>query len=761
MIKLLFFLLICSSLLLPQEIIKTGLLMGRVVDAENKQPLPGVNIYISDLNIGTSTDIDGKYSIKELLVGSHSVKYSFIGYESFTAVDVIIRSDRITYQDAELFSTSIGLDSVIVTDGYFSNLDNKPVSTIEYSAEEIRRAPGSAGDISRILFGLPSIAKTNDGKNSLIVRGGSPVENSFYVDNIEINNINHFATQGSSDGLFGILNIDFVKNVVFNAGGFSSIYGDRLSSVMEITLREGNRNEYDAQANLNFGGISGQYEGPINGNKGSFMISANKSFLDLLMNTFAKGYPAPEYVDVHTKVVYDLSDKHKLSFIDIYANDIYNVSYDKAFENEFNRFGSTKYLTNTAGLNWLFLWDHSGYSNTSVSSTIKKQEVYLNQTKSSDRFLSNNTTENLISLRNINYFKLNENHKFDFGLEVKADINNFNYTFFQYRDEYGNIQSSSTTTGKLNTIRGSGFATYHLSPIYNFTISLGGRIEYFDYTDKVLFSPRNSITYKIDPLTSISASAGIYYQNLPALILAQSNEFKKLSTPKAFHYVLSLNRMITEETRLTLEVYFKEYSDLPVDPSQPKDFLFDQVVTTGMFTGHSNLIDNGKALSKGVEIILQKKLAKDYYGMISASYSLAKYKDLNGVWRNRIYDSRFNFNIEGGYKPDNEWEFSLRFIYAAGAPYTPFDEMLSKQFNKGIIDLSRINNSRLPDYHSLNLRVDRRFYFNTTNLVVFLSIWNVYNRDNVSAYVWNEVKNEIEREIGWNTIPVFGVEYEF
>lgn len=744
-----------------QETDKSGSLTGRVIDNENKMPLPGVNVYLKNMNTGSATDINGNYKIEKLPVGNYVVVYSFIGYIPVSVPDIIVRSGRITYQDVELQSSSVEFDSVVVSGGYFSEAENKPVSTIQFSSEEIRRAPGSVGDVSRILFGLPSVAKINDGKSSFMVRGGSPVENSFYLDNIEINNINHFSTQGSTDGFFGMLNIDFVKNVTFNAGGFSPLYGDKLSSVMEINFREGNRTEYDGQINLNFGGIGGQIEGPFANKKGSFLFSANKSYLDMMMKVFAEGYPSPEYYDAQTKIVYDISENHKLTFLDIFANDVYNIPYDKAVDKEMNQYGNTKIITNTAGLNWMYIWGQNGYSNTSLSNTINSRNVFLNETKSQNMFLSNNTNENTFALRNINYYKLNDEHKFEFGVESKFGLNKFNYTFFEYQDEYGNVQPTVEVADNLNTISAGTFLMYHSSIVKDISLSLGGRIDYFDYTDKLLYSPRGVLSYKFSPSTSISASAGIYYQNIPSLVLAQSDEFKKLKTPVAIHYVLSLSHMLTEETRLTVEVYEKDYSNLPVDPAQSKDFLFDQVVTTGLFTNHSNLLSSGKALSRGVEVMIQKKLAMNFYGMISASYSKAEYKDLNGVRRNRIFDNRFNFNVEGGYKPNNEWEFSCRFVYAGGAPFTPFDMQLSQQYNKGILNLENINTYRLPDYHSLNLRVDKRFYFDKTNLVVFFSVWNVYNRDNISAYTWNEVKNKIAKEVGWNTLPVFGIEYEF
>ena len=159
--------------------------------------------------------------------------------------------------------------------------------------------------------------------------------------------------------------------------------------------------------------------------------------------------------------------------------------------------------------------------------------------------------------------------------------------------------------------------------------------------------------------------------------------------------------------------------------------------------------------------MLQKKLAMDFYGLVAASFSRARYQDLYGDWYDRMYDNRFNFTLEGGYIPNDNWEFKLRWIYAGGAPYTPFDMEQSKMYNKGILDTDRINSERLPDYHSLNIRVDKRFYFSGSNLILYLSVWNVYGRENVASYVWNEVENEPDVQYQWSTLPVLGIEYEF
>jgi hypothetical protein len=159
--------------------------------------------------------------------------------------------------------------------------------------------------------------------------------------------------------------------------------------------------------------------------------------------------------------------------------------------------------------------------------------------------------------------------------------------------------------------------------------------------------------------------------------------------------------------------------------------------------------------------MVQKKLAKDIYGMISGAYSKARYRGYDGIWYDRAYDNQFNFNIEGGYKPNNRWEFSLRWEYAGGAPYTPYDIVASEALGKGVHDETRVNAERYPDYHSLNLRFDRRFNFVGSNLIFYLSVWNVYNRNNIGGYEWNEFDNAPEASEQWSTLPILGLEYEF
>lgn len=261
--------------------------------------------------MGAATGTSGEFVINNVPVGSYSLLFSYIGYEPVAKADVIVKSQRITFVDAELKLSSVEMKGVVVRPGYFAEAEDQSTSVIGFSREEIRRAPGSAGDVSRIVFGLPAVAKVSDTKNSLIVRGGGPTENGFYIDNIEIPNINHFPEQGSSGGPIGMLNVDFIGDVNFHTGSFSTVYGDKLSSIMDISFRKGNQDELDAQIDMSFAGFGAIAEGALPDGSGSWFFSARRSFLDLIVKAIGEDETSlPQYSDLQGKLFFDLSPRH-------------------------------------------------------------------------------------------------------------------------------------------------------------------------------------------------------------------------------------------------------------------------------------------------------------------------------------------------------------------------------------------------------------------------------------------------------------------
>ncbi|MCK4893465.1 MAG: TonB-dependent receptor [Calditrichia bacterium] len=742
--------------------ISTGRVEGRLIDAETKMPLIGANILIINTVLGAASDMKGEFVIENVPVGNYSLQFSYIGYKSVIKTDVIIRPGRRSFVQAELNMAAISSDEVVVTAGYFNQKSDQPLSLANFSREEIRRAPGSAGDVSRIILGLPSLAKMDDQSNNLIVRGGSPLENTFYIDNMEMPNINHFPTQGASGGAIGILNVDLIEDVDFHTGGFSAVYGDKLSSIMNINFREGNRSRYDVQLDLNFAGFGGVAEGPLL-NKGSWLVSARRSYLDFLVKTVNVGSTmAPSFGDYQGKLVYDLNPAHKLTLIGIYADEHNSPDQETAIENDMVFFGNQDNYQSMLGVNWQALWQKIGYSNTSITYNGARFVEDFYETGSGDPLGRNRSFEQSITFRNVNHFKLHPNHSLEIGAEIKALNSDFNNYQDEYSDAFGNLVPASYVLEEIREHKVSGFASYIFKPMPSLTTTMGIRTDYFSYNNNFHLSPRIAFSYQLNSRLKINGATGVYYQNLPLLLLVSSDRNRDLKDLYAVHYIAGMEYLLTASTRMTMEFYQKNYRDFPIDLTQPGLFLLDEVFyKQGYVFNNQQLNSVGKAYSRGIELMIQKKLARDFYGLASASFFRTRYQGADDTWRNRIFDNRLIVSIEGGYKPNSRWEFSLRWIYAGGRPFTPYDVEASQALNRGVYDESQINEDRYPAYHSLNVRFDRRFHFSRSNLILYLSVWNTYNRQNVSAYFWNQTENKQGTIYQFSMLPIFGLEFEF
>jgi hypothetical protein len=736
----------------------SGTISGKLVDADTKEPLPGANVTIEETFMGAATDLEGNFTISKVPVGSYTLQFRFIGYETLLKTDVIVRSKRITFINAELHMSVLEMDGVVVTGGYFSDVDEQPTSSINFSYEEIRRAPGSAGDVSRILMSLPSVAKVNDQSNNLIVRGGNPIENTFFIDNIEMPNINHFPHQGASGGPIGMLNVDFIQDVNFYAGGFSAIYGDILSSIMDLTFREGNRSEFDGQLDLNFSGFGGVAEGPLFNNKGSWLFSARRSYLDFVVDVFEVGSTiAPIYGDIQGKLVYDLNPNHKLIILGVFADDHNAPDRETGEENYMTHYGNQDLYQSTVGINWRSIWNKSGYSNTSVAYTSNKFNEDFYETTTGIYDTRNRSQEQSFKFRNVNHFRLNKRNTVEFGVEAKHLAEEYDNWYGETNNAFGDTVPALTMQQDISAQKLAAFVNYIAKPFNRLTTTLGLRADYFSYSENVTVSPRFACSYQLSSLTSINGAVGIFHQNLPLLLLSQHESNKELRDPMAVHYILGIDHLITGNTKLTLEVYQKDYQRFPMDALQPALFIIDE----SYFDNYGSLIDNGKALSRGVEIMIQKKLAQNFYGLASASFFRSRYQGGDGIWRDRNFDNRVTFSVEGGYKPNRKWEFSMRWIYAGGVPYTSFDIEQSKANHRPVYDENQVNTTRYPDYHSMNIRFDRRFHFSGSNLVFYLSAWNIYNHKNIANYFWNDKEQKQDEVYQWLLLPIFGLEYEF
>jgi len=293
-----------------------GTIVGVVRDQETHVPLQGANVVIQGTNLGAATTGDGRFRISGVSPGTYSIRAGMIGYAKVTKTDVVVTSGQRTQIMLELSQVAVELGEITVRSSYFSRPQELATSSHTLNFEEIRRSPGASEDVSRVVQSLPGVVLNTDLRNDLIVRGGSPFENYTAIDNLEIPTINHFATQGATGGAMGMVNTELIRDVTFLTGGFPAKYGDRLSSVMEIELREGNRERTGGKVNLNAAGLSLVGEGPM-ASRGSWLVSARRSYLDFLLKNFnfAGITIIPNYIDAQVKLAYDLTNTDRLAFL--------------------------------------------------------------------------------------------------------------------------------------------------------------------------------------------------------------------------------------------------------------------------------------------------------------------------------------------------------------------------------------------------------------------------------------------------------------
>ncbi len=735
-----------------------GTIQGKVAEYLRSTVIPGTQVQIMNTRFSTITNAKGQFKLLNLPVGSYTVKFSVAGFKPFISTDIIVRPNRITFLHIELREQRLQLtEKVKVTAGYFSKNEEVPHSVLNLSKEEVRRAPGTIGDVSRVLKAMPGVAGNGDETTDLIVRGGSPLENGFFIDNIEVPNINHLPRIGSTGGVLSGLNQDLVQNVDFFTGGFSANYGHRLSSITDITFREGNKEEFDGQLDINMVQAGGVMEGPLFSGNGSWLVSVKQSYLQLMKKAGILNVGAvPNTFDSQVKLTFDINAKHKINILNVFLKGDYQEEYDDGFTYEDN-----KYTQNTIGINWIANWSERFLSNTSLSySFLNRNDGETNgyQTDTPWQWFADNSAT-YFALRNFNYLFFNNRNKCVFGFQVKYQSDEID----RYQDGYTNWMGDPVPDSWLKqsykTINSSIFFSYIWQPLKRLTTTIGLRGDHWSAHQKLRMSPRLSFSYALTPRFSVNGGFGIYYQSLPMSLLAYWPQSKRLDHMRAAHYTFGLEFFPGAGTKITLEVYNKEYDHLPIDPFIPQGMVTDSLIDS--YYVPLSVVSEGAGYSRGIELLVHKKLTRKFYGLISASFFRSRYKDMKDQWWNRFFDNRYLVNLGAGYKPNNKWEFSFKWTLVGGRPYTPFDTERSIAQRQAVYDQTRFMGARIPAYSSLNIRVDRRFYFGKSNLIVYLDVWNILNRKNVYEYEWDGFYQAPAGQHQLTILPMLGVEYEF
>jgi len=741
-----------------------GGISGKVRDSRTGLPIPEIRVTLRETGRAARTDRTGGFEFRDLPEGEYVLAFSGEAYHPQSRSGVRVTAGRVAHFTIDLeprFDNP--REDVTVTASPLPLPEREEVSTLHFQGKQADRIPGSFHDVSRILKAVPGASHISQKSNDLIVRGGSPWENGFYIDNIQVPNLNHFQSQATSGGVVGVLDTSLIQDMSFQTGGFSAAYGNRMSSIVDIRFREGDRTRVRSELNIDLTGFGGRAEGPLWKRRGSWLLSLQRGYHDMLADLVGYGI-APRFGDLHVKLAYDLNASHKLTLLNIFADSRLRYDLEKAVEAGFNSDLDFTTRQNTIGLNWFASWGSRGYSNTSLSFAYYNNSYSATgvdpESTGRDYRLTEETSGGL-TLRHVSVFSTGNGSRLEFGSELKRTRLDFSNSFSEYLNRWQTQFPEMLVRGRLGVIHAAGFATWRFEPLEPLAVSLGLRAETFSYNRHVLLAPRFSLSWRLSPRLSLRGAWGVYYQTVPLFLLSGSEDNRGNADPRAHHLILGLTCSLGEDITLTLDIYRKSYRRVPLTPDDPTRFVLDSGLDFSFYRSYNRLLDTGRAECRGVEILLRKRTMDRLYGLIGLSLFRSRFQDLGAVWRSRVNDNRFLLTALAGFRPNERWGGNIRLQLAGGIPYTPFDIELSVKNNRAILDPERILTERYPFYMTVDFRLERRFRWKRTALDLYLGVINLLNRRNVEAYFWNRIDNVPDVIEQIPLLPVFGAVFRF
>lgn len=725
---------------------QTGIIQGKVINGINNEPLPFATVAIQGTTIGATTDIDGLFKLDKLAPGTYTIEASLVGFKKKTIFEVNVNNAKPVYLEIPMEEASTDLKEVEITTSPFNKTEESPVSLRTIGAAEIQRLPGANRDISKVIQSLPGVASTPSFRNDIIIRGGAPNENRYYLDGVEVPNINHFATQGSSGGPVGLINVNLIKDVDFYSGAFPSNRGNALSSVFEFKQRDGRSDKWVFSGLVGNTDIGITADGPISKNS-SLLFSARRSYLQGLFSILGLPF-LPTYNDYQIKYKVKFSDKADLTIISLGALDQFQLNRSIENPDEEQRYILDNIPTNnqwnyTIGAN-LRLFAKKGYKNIVISRNMLRNTAikYKQNIETDANRILDYASDEIENKFRFESTSREGNYKFNYG--VNYQYAKYNVSTYQKIATQFNPNLVVDFDSKLN------FHTYgvfgQVSRTFfseRLTVSAGLRADGNSYSSKMAnllnqLSPRASVSYSITERIAINANAGMYYQlpsytvlgfrNAAGDLVNKQNNIKYI---QGNHLVAGLEYNVGPSAKVTLEGFYKTYNNYPF-------VLKDSVSLANLgadfgVIGNTPVTPTSKGRSYGIELLAQQKLVKGFYGILSATYVRSEFTDKNGNYKPSAWDNRFLLSVTAGKNFKRGWVAGIRFRWVGGAPYTPFDTTASliqaawDVNNQGILDINQLNTLRLRSFNQLDIRVDKLWYFKKWTLNLYLDIQNVLN----------------------------------
>ena len=780
----------CQTGLFAQQ----AALKGRVIEAVSNEPMPFVNVIVSGTSIGAVTDDDGNFQLKGLKPGFMRVQASFIGYHSALSPEIEISNVKVAFVEISMEKRDAEIEEVTVSVSPFRKTEESPVSLKTIGIAEIEKSPGANRDISKVIQSYAGVLSSPSFRNDIIIRGGGPSESRFYLDGVEVPNINHFATQGASGGPVGILNADLIREVNYYSGAFPSNRGYALSGVFEFAQVDGNADKLKFKGSLGAAEVSATIDGPLS-DKTTFIVSARRSYLKLLFSALELPF-LPTFNDMQFKVRTRFDAKNELTIIGLGAIDLFDLNRDIN-----NPDDQQKYILSQIPKNeqWSYtvgaVYKHFR-ENSYQTLVVSRSQLNNTTTKylENDESTPNNKILDYSSQELENKIRFENNMRMDgfkANLGVNIDFSKYSNTTLQKRFYDGNILNVNYNT-KLNLIKYGLFGQVsHEFLAERLTLSAGFRMDANNYSSGMnnplkQFSPRVSASYQLTPEWSLNLNTGRYFQ-LPAyttLGFQQNNEFvnkvNQLKYISVDHFIGGLEFKPVTSMQFSLEGFLKTYRNYPFSVKD-RISLANKGADFGVI-GDEEVTSTSKGRAYGAEFQARINSAKGYNLNLSYTLVRSEFQDGSGNYFVSAWDSKQILSLTGSASLKRGWQVGTRFRFVGGLPYTPYDlnrsSLISAWNLTGgpYLDYSKLNANRFGVFHQLDLRVDKAYYLKKMTLKFYLDIQNLYNfqsqstdlvlretdangnfltADNGTRYVLRSVKNT-----SGTILPTIGIQIE-
>ncbi|HSF53511.1 MAG TPA: TonB-dependent receptor [Algoriphagus sp.] len=743
---------VLAFFMLSIQAFSQGIIRGKVFNPVNNEPVAFANILILDTELGAISDENGMYEITAIPPGLYNVRASFVGFKSSTAFEIQVTLARPVQLDFQLQEDAADLSEVVVN-SEFTRSEETPLSVRKLNTNEIERYPGGNRDISRVIQALPGVASTPSFRNDILIRGGAPNENKFYVDEIEVPVINHFSTQGSSGGPVGILNVNLIKNLDLIAGGFPANRMDAMSSFFEVQLKDGRRDKMATQLTVGASELTLSNEGPIS-EKTTYSLSARRSYLQGLFRLLGLPF-LPTFNDFQLKTTSKLNSKTELTFIGLGAIDNFELNQDipdeETEEERENRLYLLDVLPVQTQWNYATGLKLKRFRENGYWTFVLSRNMLNNQSKKysgNDASSEANLLFDYSSQESENKFRA-ENSIFGKGYTLKYGLN------YQYSRYFISNFDRSTlaSSGEVIDVESTSFFNQYgafVSGSKNFIgdrllVSGGIRMDGADFAETASnplnqISPRVSFSYQLRPNLFATANAGIYYQKPPYTVLGYRNNEGELENQendvrfiRNSQLIAGIEFLVPEKNRrFTAEAFYKKYNNYP--SSVRNGIALANLGADFGVIGNEPVVSDSEGRAYGLEFLAQQRLFNNFYGIAALTLVRSEFTNPNTEgYVPSSWDNKFIVSLTAGKRFGKNWEVGARWRFLGGTPYTPFDLEESSLIsnwdlrNAGILDYSQINGIRLDPFHQLDLRIDKKYYFNRWNLNWYLDIQNVYN----------------------------------